>query len=328
VRFFVLLILGLGLGGGLRAATNGVVSPTNAPAPAVKGTNDPVEVEFRALMASDDEAQEEVERWIKENDEFAAKGAGTAPAGLNMRIMERFEPVRKGYEDFIKRHPNHVRARVAYGSFLGDISDEEAAQVQLEKALEMDAKDPVVYNNLAGIYGHIGPDVKKAFEYYAKAIELAPSESLYYRNYATTVFLFRTDAKEYFKIEEQQVFDKAMELYDKSLKLDPKNFELATWVAQSYYGIAPVRLDAALKSWTNALSLAENEVEREGVYVHLARFKLNAGRFDEARAHLNLVTNANFNDLKARLTRNLNEKEKESKGAATAAQGTGSPKSE
>jgi predicted negative regulator of RcsB-dependent stress response len=73
-------------------------------------------------------------------------------------------------------------------------------------------------------------------------------------------------------------------------------------------------LDAALKSWTNALSLAANEVEREGVYVHLARFKLNAGRFDEARAHLNQVTNANFNDLKARLTRNLSEKERESKG--------------
>jgi hypothetical protein len=72
-------------------------------------------------------------------------------------------------------------------------------------------------------------------------------------------------------------------------------------------------LEVALKSWTNAFSLAGNEVEREGVYVHLARFKLNAGRFDEARAHLNLVTNANFNDLKARLMRNLNEKEQEAK---------------
>lgn len=313
MKLFVLLVLALGLANGLRAATNVAAPLTNAPAPVVKGTNDPVEVEFRGLMAADDEAQEEVDKWIRENDEFAAKGAGTPPAGLNRRIMERFEPVRKGYEDFLKRNPNHVRARVAYGSFLGDINEEEAAQVQLEKALELDAKDPVVYNNLAGIYGHIGPDVKKAFEYYARAIELAPNESLYYRNYATTVFLFRTDAREYFKIEEQQVFDKAMELYDKALKLDPKNFELATWVAQSYYGITPVRLEAALKSWTNALSLAGNEVEREGVYVHLARFKLNAGRFDEARAHLNLVTNTNFNDLKARLTRNLNEKEQETK---------------
>ena len=326
MKFLVLLVLALSPGVGLRATTNGAVPATNAPAVAAKGTNDPVEVEFRGLMAADDDAQEEVERWIRENDEFAAKGAGTSAAGLNRRILERFEPVKKGYEDFLKRNPNHVRARVAYGSFLGDINDEEAAQVQLEKALELDAKDPVVYNNLAGIYGHIGPDVKKAFEYYAKAIELAPSEPLYYRNYATTVFMFRTDAKEYFKIDEQQVFDKAMGLYDKALKLDPKNFELATWVAQSYYGITPVRLEAALKSWTNALSLAANEAEREGVYVHLARLKLNAGRFEEARAHLNLVTNANFNDLKARLTRNLKEKEKEAKGAATATEGKGTTK--
>jgi tetratricopeptide (TPR) repeat protein len=323
VKLLVLVILVLGLGVGLPTVSSGAVSSTNATAVAAKGTNDPVEVEFRRLMAADDEAQEEVERWIKENDEFAAKGAGTSSAGLNRRILERLEPVKKGYEDFLKRNPNHVRARVAYGSFLGDINDEEAAQIQLEKALELDAKDPVVYNNLAGIYGHIGPDVKKAFEYYAKAIELAPSEPLYYRNYGTTVFMFRADAKEYFKVDEQQVFDKAMGLYDKALKLDPKNFELATWVAQSYYGITPVRLEAALNSWTNALSLAANEAEREGVHVHLARFKLNAGRFEEARAHLNLVTNANFNELKARLMRNLSEKEKETKeGAANGGKGT------
>jgi len=54
--------------------------------------------------------------------------------------------------------------------------------------------------------------------------------------------------------------------------------------------------------------------------------KLNAGQFEEARAHLNLVTNANFNDLKARLTRNLNEKEKEAKGASTATEREGPTK--
>jgi len=50
---------------------------------------------------------------------------------------------------------------VAYGSFLGDLHDEEGAQEQLEKAIELNSKEPAAYNNLANIYGHIGP-VKKA----------------------------------------------------------------------------------------------------------------------------------------------------------------------
>jgi len=93
----------------------------------------------------------------------------------------------------------------------------------LEKALGLNAKDPAVYNNLANIYGHTGP-VKKAFEFYAKAIELNPREPVYYHNFGTTVYLFRTDAKEFYGITEQQVFDKALGLYSNAMKFDPTNF--------------------------------------------------------------------------------------------------------
>ena len=80
-----------------------------------------------------------------------------------------------------------------------------------------------MYNNLANLYGHTGP-VKKAFEYYAKAIELNPQEPLYYHNFGDTVYLFRKDAMEFYGITEQQVYDKALELYSKALKLDPQQF--------------------------------------------------------------------------------------------------------
>lgn len=266
------------------------------------------------MVEADDEAQAEVDQWIKENNEFAAKGAGVRSTDLNRRIKERFQPIRQGYEDFIKKHPNHAHARVAYASFLGDMHDEEGQQEQLEKALELDAKDPAIYNNLANIYGHTGP-IKKAFEYYAKAIELNPLESVYYYNFGTTVYLFRKDAREFYGIEEQQVFDKALELYTKALKLDPTNFPLASDVAQTYYGIRPTRTEDALKSWTNALHIAHDEVEREGVYLHLARIKLHAERFDEARAHLKAVTNEMYLELKNRLAKNIEQQEKDAKAA-------------
>lgn len=294
----------------LSAATNGPEG-TN-PSATAPDPNDSVEKEYKKLMEDDDAVQSEVDKWIRDNEQFAAKGAGMPSAELSRRIRERLEPIRKGYQDFIKRHPDHVRARVAYGSFLGDIHDEEGAQEQWQKALALDPKDPAVYNNLANLYGQIGP-VKKAFEYYTKAIELNPRESVYYHNFGTTVYLFRKDAREFYGITEQQVFDKALELYSKALKLDPQNFPLASDVAQTYYGIKPLRTDAALKAWTNTLAIAHDEMEREGVYLHFARLKLIAGRFEEARAQLTSVTNEMYNELKTRLTRNLNEQEKQAK---------------
>lgn len=287
-------------------------SQTKAVSVASTNTNDPVETEFKKLMADDDAAQAEVDKWITDNEQFKAKGAGVGDQELNQRIRTRFEPIRTGYQDFIQRHPDHVRARIAYGSFLGDLHDEDGAQTQLEKALELNAKDPAVYNNLANIYGHTGP-VKKAFEFYAKAIELNPREPVYYHNFGTTVYLFRKDAKEFYGITEQQVFDKALQLYSNAMKFDPANFPLASDVAQTYYGIMPERTEDALKAWTNALNIANDEIEREGVYLHFARLKIHARRFAEAHAHLNAVTNEMYATLKTRLARNLNEAEHPSK---------------
>jgi hypothetical protein len=93
------------------------------------------------------------------------------------------------------------------------------------------------------------------------------------------------------------------------MRLDPQNFPLASDVAQTYYGIEPMRTDEALKAWTNALRIASDEVEREGVYVHFARIKLHDGRYAEAHGHLRMVTNAVYGDLRKRLERNLQERE-------------------
>jgi tetratricopeptide (TPR) repeat protein len=287
----------------LVAATNSIRELRNTEIE-IGDTNDPVEVDFRKVMDADDAAQAEVDKWIRENNEFAAKGAGVPPEELNRRILKRFEPVRKGYEDFLAKHPDHEPAHLAFAGFLSDLHDEDAALPHMEKARELNPSDPAVWNNLANYYGHYG-EVKKAFEYYARAINLNSNEPIYYQNFGTTVYLFRKDAMEFYDIPEQKVFDKALELYAKAMKLDPTNFPLATDVAQTYYGIKPMRFEDALKSWTNALALAHDEIEREGVYVHFARMKWLAGRTNEARAHLNAVTNEMYAELKRRLTRNL-----------------------
>ena len=276
-------------------------------------TDDPVEKKLDEILELDDAAQGEVDKWIQENDAFAAKGAGVPREEMRRRIQNRLNPVEKAYQDFIQQYPTNSRARVAYASFLGDTKGEDAAEEQLEKALAFETNNPAIYNNLANIYGHHGP-VKKAFEYYARAIQLNPKESVYYHNLGTTVFLFRTDAKEYYHIDEQQVFNKAFELYSNAMRLEPNDFYLAHDVAQSYYGVHPFRPQEALQAWTNALNLAPDDVERQGVYIHFARVNIMSHHFDEARALLDTVTDEKYAQLKARVARSLEERRKEAQG--------------
>ena len=83
-----------------------------------------------------------------------------------------------------------------------------------------------------------------------------------------------------------------------SVRAAPDNFPLATDIAQTYYGIRPWRTNDALNAWTNALSIADSEVEREGVYAHIARLKTAFGNYDEAAALLNSITNENYAQMK------------------------------
>jgi len=304
-------------------AISNVVEKTTGISVNVAQLNDPAEREYLKLLELDDAAQAEVDRWIKENNEFKAQGAGVEAITLNARIEKRFEPVKKAYEDFLRRNPNHARARLAYGSFLNDIHEEEEAQAQWEKAREADPKNPAAWNNLANYYGHNGP-VSNSFRYYAKAIELDPTESTYYYNLATTVYLFRRDATNFYNITEQQVFEKAMGLYRKALEFDPGNFVLATDYAQSYYGFDPKltgnaeqdrkikqkHFEDAMAAWNEAFKLAGDDTERQGVLLHYARLQINADRFEEARKNLNGITNDMFKVTKQNLLRKLENRSK------------------
>ena len=266
----------------------------------------PADQELRELMIADDLAIDEVDGWISTNS--IARTNTVARQTFNQRIVDRFGLVRQSYTAYLRNHPDSARGYLAYGSFLNEIGDEEEARVQYENSKQIDPKNPAVWNNLANYYGEHSP-VTNAFAYYAQAIKLDPREPVYYQNFATTVYLFRKDAREFYRIDEQQVFDKALDLYRQAMQLEPGSLVLATDYAMSYYGIKPFRTNDALVAWTNALKTAHNDVEREGVELHLARTKINAGYFDQARAHLAGVTNDAYGELKRRLTRSLADHE-------------------
>ncbi len=303
------------------AASHVVAIPAVSSIPVIN-TNDPVENAYYKVMVDDDAAEKEVLGWMADADAFA-KAGGTGPSRtLNLKIQQRLDVIKQEYEDFIELHPRHVNIRLAFGSFLNDGHDDEGAFKQWEAARQLAPTNPAPWNNLGKYYlEHDQPT--NAFAYYGKALELNPSQAVYYHNLAAAVYLFRAAAREYYHLDEAQVFDKAQALYQQALKLDPDDFVLSTDYAQSFYGINPPRWKEGLSAWTEALKLARDEVEREGVYLQMAHIHLELGQYEQARADLNVVTNSDYGSLKEPLARDLNKASANAKTKAPPSAGAG-----
>ena len=276
---------------------------------------DPVEKAYQRLLEEDDKAQADIDKWILEEGRLRQQGAGIPVSTLELRIEQRRKKVEDAYRSFVFHNPEHAASRLAFGSFLNEQGRESDAAEQWKKAAEIAPDNPAAWNNLANYHGHNGP-VKKAFEYYEKAIKLNPKEPVYRHNFAVTVYLFRKDAREYFETDEDGVFDKSLALYREALKLDPDNFVLATDYAQSYYGIRPPRIADGIKAWTAALKLARDDFEREGVEIHLARFEINAGKFESAGKRLRSVKDKRYGALVKRVLESLERKRLAARGVS------------
>ena len=291
---------------------------------------DPRYAELRKVMEADDAADEEIGRWLSERRAMDATDPRTeSELAFRRRVEVRNDAVKEQYLALLGRHPDYAPALNAYASFLAESGDEEEAIVQLEKASEISPRDPAVWNNLANLYGHIGP-IHRAFPAYEKAMALNPYEPIYRYNLATVVFLFRKDSMEYYRCDEQAVFNRALDLYREVRRLRPHNFRYAFDFAQTFYGVkaAPAETPegrraselqlatVARGAWLDALALADNEEDRAGIFLHLARWNIRTGEFESARTNLTLVTNAVHLDMRKRLERNLAEKSAPSEKAA------------
>ncbi len=271
--------------------------------------SDLTEQAYQQILELDDEALTKIDEWIRASQRPDA--TETESITIMGKIKEQINPVREAYEEFIKEHPGHAKSRLTYASFLSDIGEGSAALPHLIKATEIDPDLPAAWNNLANYYGHNG-EVKKAFTHYEKAIQIKPDESVYYHNFGTTVFLFRKDVKEHYKISEEEVFDKALFLYKKAQTYDLKNFDLAEDIAQTYYGIRTkdvpskmARPKEALKAWRYAEGIAPGDFEKQGVCIHLARVFIDLADFTKAEEQLNRISLPVYQELRDRVGRRV-----------------------
>jgi tetratricopeptide (TPR) repeat protein len=317
--FSVLLILMAALSASA-AADSGRAATNPTAALLLAATNPAVEKEFSSILAAEEAAEAEVSAWMESVRTSKTNLTEAAQADLDRRRQKRFEQVRHAFVDFLGRYPRHARALSAYGNFLRDQGDEAGAQAQWEAALAVDPANPDVRHSLACCYTESG-QAKRAFEFFAKAIELNPSDPVYYWNFANATYVLRSQAAALYRISEQDVYAKVLALYGQSTRLDPTNLTYATDLAQTYYSIRPFPAGEALKSWHAALSKAHTPLEYEEIYVHLARVEMLGGNLARARDQLAAVTNAALSNLKSNLLRAIASRETE-KGTAEKQRGS------
>lgn len=306
------LLVALALPG--RAAT--LPAPETSPAPQTP------EQELDTIVKLDDLVHEEIEQWLEQAETNRLADTATR-AALNLKIKQRREIVHAAYEKFVRRHPDHVRARILWGSFLREAGLDKEALTQWEEARRLAPTNAVIWNNLGNFYAEEGP-ATNAFVHFGKAVELEPRQPLYHQQLARCLLVHDEAAAEWYGLTRQQVIRKAQESLRRACELAPTNFALATELAQTYYLLklpltgnhtndwqaAQKLSDEALAAWEAARKLAGTERERQGVLLHQARILISAERWSEARRLLVQVQDPSWAGLKVELEARLAAREK------------------
>ncbi len=281
-----------------------------SPGQATASTNGPIELEFQALLARDDAAQAAASEMIANDDQASDSLSAPLRVTLRARMDQKFQPVRDAYSDFLLQHPDHARGHLAFGSFLSDIGEDSEALIHDEKARDLDPKNPAAWNNLGGLYARL-EKVARAFDCYEEAIRLNTNQASYPHSLGTLICLFPREAAEHYHCETSETIPKAVSLYQTAIRLDPENFEYSQDLAETFYAAPPgstskpeVRNEwgqKALAAWTNALERASIDIQREGVYLHMARWHLRLGEKASASLRLSQVTHRALLPLKREL---------------------------
>lgn len=277
---------------------------------------EPVDDQLKKILIADNTAITEIAGLIEKN-KAALRNSASERDRLAFRIRERLDQVRQQYEQFLKAHPKHVKARVAYGSFLTHIDDQKAALGQWKLALETDPANAAALNNIAthlgnvALQGGIHSRIPEALDALKKAIALSPQEALYRHNYATTLCNFKLAACRHLKLKPRQVTEMALLQLKTGMELDSKNFEIAADRAETFLDLKPLPRQATLAAWREARKRAKSAGQRDWVNLHESIVHLETGDLDSAEKTLALISKGNHVTLTARLRKALALKRKQ-----------------
>lgn len=279
------------------------VSATVAPVTTAKPST---EAEFQALQKRDENARQDMSRWLRETAARDEHLTDKSPHVLSTRMEHRFQTVVTAYSEFLAHHPRHPDAIAQEGAFRADITEDLETIRRWEDARAEDPTSPAPWNELAHTLAHNGRTLD-AFACFEKSLALSPREAVYFFDFATAILLYRTEAMSHYKLTEPELFERVLTTYRRGLKLEPESFHRAADYAQTFYILKPARPAEGLAAWEHAFKLAEEEAERDEVRTHLARYAIHAGNLSRARIYLNQTDDPRLDPVKESLLRRIND---------------------
>jgi len=286
-------------------------SAVSAPVPAAGKT---VADEFKALQVRDEDARQDMSRWLAETAAHDEHFDDKPQNVLSARMEHRLRLVCAAFAEFRARHPDHATAEALEQAFRADLTADLEAIRRWEEGRAEDSFSAAPWNELAHYLSHNGR-IPEAFECFEKSLSLGPEEAVYYFDFATAVLLYRADAARVFKLTEQAVFDKVLILYRRGMRLEPESFVRAAEYAQTFYLITPARRAEGLAAWQHAYSLATTESDRDEARTHLARYAILAQHHNLARLYLDQISGSRLDTVKESLLRRISEAGKSEKPA-------------
>ena len=243
-------------------------------------------------------------------------------ARLERDIKAAFAGLAALYEEYLKEHPDDVRAHYGFGVLCyWEGEDERRARAHWLRTVELDPRYDLAHNSLAIHYADTG-EHEKALKHVSKALELNPNVAMYHFNAATFYFNFRNPAMRMFGWDLPRAWEEVTSEYEQAMRLAPGNYVFARDYAQSFYFASHFKVEAdysrAREVWGRALALAPSTWERVMVLTNLARVSLYASDRDAARDYLEQALTLNpGNPVALRLQRKIAEGEQGSEPASS-----------
>ena len=268
--------------------------------------------ELKRILKEDNIAITEITGWINQHLD-KIRFNETEQEALSLRIHERLHTIRKQYLDFLKKHPKHTNARIAYGSFLTHIDNRQGAAYQWKLALAENPKNAAALNNLATHLGtialqtNISEGMEEAFKGMDKVLKIAPEQPLYHHNHATLLCSFPEIAAAHYGKNRQQIIRSAISGYDRAIKLEPNNFEFTADRAEAFLDLKPFPYKTALSAWFEALKLATNEDEQDWVYMQIAIVHYKSEKWKNVAPALDKMSGNSHKALSEKLRKAANK---------------------
>ncbi|MBI2423151.1 MAG: hypothetical protein HYV27_10005 [Candidatus Hydrogenedentes bacterium] len=226
-----------------------------------------------------------------EIDMLARGGKPEQVAAKKAQAQQVVDEISAAYAWALGKYPENARLLTYHGEFLYDVlGKQEEAIVLWNRSLTFDGKLSLTYNDLSLHYAHIG-QYKLSLSHLDKALDLDGKNPDFQYNLAQFYLVYGPQTEELRGWNKKKVYKEGMKASKRASALSPDDFELVKDYAVNYFagenfGVEVNWKDAA-KAWQEARAKARNKTDIFYAWLNEARSWIRAGKDSNAMAALN-----------------------------------------